>query len=189
MRQVRLPAMLRWRPFLALALLAFGCATNRLAPVPAGGVASAAAGGVVIGRAEWVGSDGTLQPCTGCVFGIPSVLEWRSTESSVRYEIAFDGMAGDFAVAPPAGGYRWQEPQCGAQALSFTPQPGRVLYLGTIRIARDNPLACSTVSVVDEYDATVARFRAGHPEFQGEVEKHLMVLWSCDPNGECRLAP
>jgi hypothetical protein len=173
------------RAVLVLALLALACAT-RIGEVPVDLSQAPAGEGVVLGSFEDVDAQG--EP--GWIYGLISpVFSVQVDESFGKpFEIALEGAISDFSALLPAGNYRWRSP-CSSERVTFAVFPGEVTYIGTLRLQRGSALDCR-VTFNDEYEATVARFRARHPALGASIDKHLMIRWGCDAEGcEPILAP
>jgi len=87
-----------------------------------------------------------------------------------------DGFTVDFYVALPAGAYSYHEPTRDKdEKLRFQIRPGAVECLGTIHIRLDIGAFRHNidVSLHDDCDAIVQRFRTSHPEVTQDVEREL----------------
>lgn len=171
-----------------LALVAAGCATP-VASIPAD-YALDRANGIVIFRVEYVNGSGEPDSVRG--FFQPKHLEltWEQGRTRDLFQLtaATEGPAADFYVALPVHSY-WLEAQSAdpypkfplerRYYLSFTAQPGAVVYAGTIRFEHDYVRSLEWFSLHDDYDATVERFRASHPGLGATVEKSLFEKYVC----------
>ena len=141
--------------------------------------------GIVLVRAEFVDRHG--EPDTlALFFGKRIALKCTREENREEYQLSpvGDGQTVDFYVALPPGIYRYYDPtrRDHNDMLRFEIRPGVVECLGTIRFRNRGAWAGGVLdlSLHDDCDAIVQRFRTSHPEVTQEVVREPFRKYTYD---------
>lgn len=185
--------MKRFFPIFICLVLA-GCAT-KLEPLSANYQLGVESESVVIGRYEDVFHEGEKPSrYDKGLFGAyrNSRLSLENKDTGADYTIELPEPRSDFYVALPPGEYEIKKWEGGKYKLEIfagfeVPQGGQLVYVGTLKFVRDRGAKGffsrmvleqipGKMSVSDDYDAIVGRFREKYPQLDQDIVRSPIEL-------------